>query len=100
MDKKSIMEPPTVAGSPDVSKLPEQYGCGPVGLAGVHDILYERHLLFDNGVDRAAIDLRQSFEAFAGSVILNIAAYGKFSSDRTIAEYTGGIWKVTPCPVR
>ena len=68
MDKKSIMEPPTVAGSPDVSKLPEQYGCGPVRLAGAHDSLYERHLLFDNVVDRAAIDLRQSFEAFARSV--------------------------------
>jgi starch phosphorylase len=68
MDKKSIMEPPTVAGSPDVSKLLEQYGCGPVSLAGVHDSLYERHLLFDNVVDRAAIDLRQSFEAFARSV--------------------------------
>ena len=68
MDKKSIMEPPTVAGSPDVSKLLEQYGCGPFSLAGVHDSLYERHLLFDNVVDRAAIDLRQSFEAFARSV--------------------------------
>ena len=58
MDKKSIMEPPTVAGSPDVSKLPEQYGCGSVRLVGAHDSSYERHLLFDNVLDRAAIDLR------------------------------------------
>jgi glucan phosphorylase len=25
---------------------------------------------------------------------------GKFSSDRTIAEYAADIWKVEPCPVR
>jgi starch phosphorylase len=29
---------------------------------------------------------------------LNAAASGKFSSDRTIAEYAAGIWKVEPCP--
>jgi starch phosphorylase len=52
MDRKSTMELPRVAGSPDVSKLPEQYGCGTVRLAGAHDSLYERHLLFDNVVDR------------------------------------------------
>src|SRR5215471_19933630 len=68
MDKKSVMEPPAIAASADVSKLPDQYGCGAVRLAGVHDGLYERHLLFDNVVDRAAIDSRQSFEAFARSV--------------------------------
>ena len=27
------------------------------------------------------------------------ALYGKFSSDRTIAEYAAGIWNVRPCPV-
>jgi starch phosphorylase len=32
------------------------------------------------------------------SVILNIAGSGKFSSDRTIAEYAAGIWNVEPCP--
>jgi starch phosphorylase len=31
--------------------------------------------------------------------ILNVASSGKFSSDRTIAEYASGIWGVTPCPV-
>lgn len=29
-------------------------------------------------------------------VVLNIAAAGKFSSDRTIAEYAREIWKVQP----
>lgn len=31
--------------------------------------------------------------------ILNVAGSGKFSSDRTIAEYATEIWNVRPCPV-
>ena len=31
--------------------------------------------------------------------ILNVACSGKFSSDRTIAEYAGSIWGAKPCPV-
>ena len=30
---------------------------------------------------------------------LNIASSGKFSSDRTIAEYASQIWHAQPCPV-
>jgi len=37
--------------------------------------------------------------AWAHRAILNVASSGKFSSDRTIAEYNSGIWKVGPCPV-
>jgi glycogen phosphorylase len=37
--------------------------------------------------------------AWAQKAILNVASSGKFSSDRTIAEYTSEIWKVEPCPV-
>ena len=38
-------------------------------------------------------------EAWTRKAVLNIAASGRFSSDRTIAEYASGIWKVQPCPV-
>jgi starch phosphorylase len=38
--------------------------------------------------------------AWARKAILNVAGSGKFSSDRTIAEYASGIWGVKPCPVR
>ena len=31
--------------------------------------------------------------------ILNIAASGRFSSDRTITEYARDIWHVDPCPI-
>jgi starch phosphorylase len=37
--------------------------------------------------------------AWARKAILNVASSGKFSSDRTIAEYASEIWKVKPCPV-
>ena len=36
---------------------------------------------------------------WARKAILNVASSGKFSSDRTIAEYTADIWKVEPCPI-
>jgi glycogen phosphorylase len=36
---------------------------------------------------------------WAHKAILNIASSGKFSSDRTIHEYTTEIWKAEPCPV-
>jgi starch phosphorylase len=37
--------------------------------------------------------------AWARKAILNVAGSGKFSSDRTIAEYASDIWHVKPCPV-
>jgi starch phosphorylase len=68
MGTKSVAEPGPVTGSPEVSNLLDQYGCGPVHFAGTHDGLYERHLLFDNVVDPAAAGPRERFEAFARSV--------------------------------
>ena len=37
--------------------------------------------------------------AWAGKAILNVASSGRFSSDRTIAEYAAEIWNTKPCPV-
>jgi starch phosphorylase len=39
-------------------------------------------------------------KTWGSKAILNVASSGKFSSDRTIAEYTNEIWEVKPCPVR
>jgi starch phosphorylase len=38
-------------------------------------------------------------EEWARKAILNVGNSGKFSSDRTIAEYAADIWRVKPCPV-
>src|SRR5438552_1218135 len=38
-------------------------------------------------------------DGWARRAILNVAGSGKFSSDRTIAEYAADIWHVKPCPV-
>jgi starch phosphorylase len=39
-------------------------------------------------------------ETWARKAIINVACSGKFSSDRTIAEYAADVWKVKPCPVK
>jgi starch phosphorylase len=52
----------------DVSKVLEQYGCGPVPFAGTGSALYERHLAFDNAIDPADATARDRFEALARSV--------------------------------
>jgi starch phosphorylase len=49
--------------------------------------------------DQRLRDLYAEPGAWARKAILNVAASGKFSSDRTIAEYAAAIWKVGPCPV-
>ena len=49
-------------------KLLEQYGCGPIQFTGTGDALYERHLMFDNVVDAAALGPRERYEAAARSV--------------------------------
>ena len=51
-----------------LEKPTAKYGCGPVHFAGRDDALYERHLLFDSGVDLAAATARDRFEALARSV--------------------------------
>jgi starch phosphorylase len=49
--------------------------------------------------DRRLLDLYADPDGWARKVILNLAGSGKFSSDRTIAEYADEIWKVKPCAV-
>jgi glycogen phosphorylase len=38
-------------------------------------------------------------DAGTRKAIINVACSGRFSSDRTIAEYAAEIWNATPCPV-
>src|SRR5262245_3834102 len=49
--------------------------------------------------DRELCDLYADSNGWAHKAILNVASSGKFSSDRTIAEYAAGIWDVKPCPI-
>src|ERR1700757_3190359 len=65
---KSATVVPIPTAPQHISKLIQQYGCGPVQFSGTDNALYERHLIFDNIVDPAASDARMRFEAFAHSV--------------------------------
>src|SRR5215813_9746708 len=57
-----------LTGSDEMSKLIQQYGCGPVQFHGTDNALYERHLFFDNVIELMAAGPRERFEAFARSV--------------------------------
>jgi starch phosphorylase len=49
--------------------------------------------------DRRLVELYADVEGWARKVVLNVAASGVFSSDRTIAQYAEEIWDAKPCPV-
>ncbi|HEY1685171.1 MAG TPA: glycogen/starch/alpha-glucan phosphorylase [Tepidisphaeraceae bacterium] len=49
--------------------------------------------------DQNLTDLYAHKDEWTRRAILNVAASGKFSSDRTIGEYATDIWNVTACPV-
>jgi len=49
--------------------------------------------------DARLCELYKDPKAWARKALLNIGASGKFSSDRTIAEYAADIWGVKPCLV-
>jgi starch phosphorylase len=49
--------------------------------------------------DQRLVTLYGEPKSWASKAILNVAASGKFSSDRTIAQYATEIWDVQPCPV-
>ena len=49
--------------------------------------------------DQNLCELYTDGDGWARKAILNIASSGKFSSDRTIAQYAAEIWNAKPCPV-
>jgi starch phosphorylase len=49
--------------------------------------------------DEQLCDLYADSAGWSRKAILNVAGSGKFSSDRTIAEYAAGIWNAKACPV-
>ena len=49
--------------------------------------------------DRRICELYADPVGWTRKAILNVASSGKFSSDRTIAEYARYIWKADPCPI-
>lgn len=59
---------PIAKVSPALSKLLQQYGCGPIQFSGTDNALYERHLIFDNVVDLTRADARMRYEAVAHAV--------------------------------
>ena len=48
--------------------------------------------------DRRICELYANPAGWTRKAILNVASSGKFSSDRTIAEYARDIWRAQPCP--
>jgi len=52
-----------------------------------------------NAHDQADTLYREHRDEWNRRALINIASSGKFSSDRTVAEYARDIWKVKPCPV-
>jgi starch phosphorylase len=49
--------------------------------------------------DEALTQLYTRPDDWSRKAILNVAGSGKFSSDRTIAEYASEIWGAVPCPI-
>ena len=49
--------------------------------------------------DRRLVELYASPEEWTRKAILNVAGSGKFSSDRTIAQYAREVWDAKPCPL-
>jgi len=83
----------------------DRFSAGEPGLfRWIRDMLLGRDdyfLLADFGsyIDTQAEIARQFVqrEVWARKAILNIARIGRFSSDRTVAEYAREIWRLTPC---
>jgi glycogen phosphorylase len=59
---------PPQAAPQDLTKLMQQYGCGPIPFVGKDHGLYERHLAFDNVMAIERAGSREKFEALASSM--------------------------------
>src|SRR5215470_10639311 len=70
---------------PNTKTLTAKYGCGPVHFSGRDEALYERHLLFDSGVDLAEATARDRFEALARSV-RDVLSQRWLLTEKTYAE--------------
>ena len=57
------------------------------------------HALRDSEAHERVGRLYADRKAWASKAILNVASSGRFSSDRTIADYAREIWGATPCPI-
>jgi starch phosphorylase len=69
MKTKSLDKPPAgTSNGLETSRLLDQYSSGPIQFSGADQALYERHLVFDNVMEMAAMGARERFEAFARSV--------------------------------
>ncbi len=74
----------------------------PIREALLHSGDHYMHLADLGGYVAAQQRLGELFldpSAWASKAILNVARSGRFSSDRTIAEYAREIWHAGPCPV-
>jgi starch phosphorylase len=65
---------------------------------------HDEYLLFADFADYAACQRRvaeryRDQEWWTRAAILNLARMGKFSSDRTIAEYNNDVWKAQPIAI-
>ena len=65
---------------------------------------HDEYMLFADFADYVSCQRRVSerykdADWWSRAAILNLARMGKFSSDRTIAEYNQDVWKATPIRV-
>lgn len=73
---------------------------GPIHLSdesAVKDLLANMVFSLWDIVTNHALDA--DADAWTRMAIINVACFGKFSSDRTIEGCASGIWGALPCPV-